>query len=345
MDSKKNISVLVVEDDIQYGQMLADALRNYDYSVFLTFSATGALDIVRRQKVHIVLTDLHMPGTSGIELAQNLMEMYLDIPVVLLTGFNDLSLVKYALDVGVCDYIVKPVKIDELPVVIERNLHRKIIENQHLQENKAETLFKALKALMRALDAKDPYTYGHSQRVVKLAMLMADELKLSSHRRYTLQLSAALHDIGKIGMPDKILKKAEGLEDYEINKAKDHPIIGSQILGEIEELSEVASIVRHHHERYDGHGYPDGLRSSAIPFFSRILSIIDAYEALVSDRVYHKALDRKKALQIILKNSGTQFDPGLVKLFNTVMQKPENMNNNNGFEFNVSDSQRAKKVS
>jgi putative nucleotidyltransferase with HDIG domain len=324
-DNSKKI-VLVVEDDIHYGQMLADGLLNYQYSVKLEFSATGALDVIRREKVDIVLTDIAMPGISGIDLSQHIMEMYLDIPVVLLTGVNDLKLVKYALDVGISDYIVKPVKVEELPVVIERNLHRKMIENQHLQENKAETLFKALKALMRALDAKDPYTYGHSQRVVKLAMMMASELELDNERTYTLQLAAALHDIGKIGMPDNILKKAEGLEDYEINKAKDHPIIGSQILGEIEELSEVASIVRHHHERFDGKGYPDGLRGEAIPFNSRILSIIDAYEALVSDRVYRKGMTSKKACDIIKNNSGKQFDPYLVDIFIYTVQKPENTN-------------------
>ena len=127
---------------------------------------------------------------SGLELSQQIMKMYLDIPIVLITGLNDLSLVKKALEIGVSDYLVKPVSIEELPVVIERNLQRKKIEKRMLQENKADTLLKALKALMRALDAKDPYTYGHSQRVVKLAMEMADKLGLDNGRRYTLQLSA-----------------------------------------------------------------------------------------------------------------------------------------------------------
>ncbi len=313
-------TILVVEDDIPYGQMLSDALKNFDYQVHLSFSATGGLDIIRRSKIDIIFSDINMPGISGIELAQRVMEMYLEIPVVLITGLHDLTLVKRALEIGVSDYIVKPVKIDELPVVIERNLQRKRLEKQNLQENKAEILLKALKALMRALDAKDPYTYGHSQRVVKLSMLIAQELNLDAHQKYTLQLAAFLHDIGKIGMPDSILKKADGLEDFEIRKAKDHPVIGSRILGEIEELAEVASIVRHHHERYDGKGYPDGLQGEAIPLFSRLLSIIDAYEALVSDRVYRKGMDKEKALLEIEKNAGTQFDPNLTRVFVRVMR-------------------------
>jgi HD-GYP domain-containing protein (c-di-GMP phosphodiesterase class II) len=156
-------------------------------------------------------------------------------------------------------------------------------------------------------------------------MLMADELKLDGEDRYKLQLSAFLHDIGKIGMPDSILKKADSLEDYEFNKAKDHPVIGSKIISEIEELSDVASIVRHHHERFDGTGYPDGLKGDAIPFFSRILAILDAYEALVSDRVYRKAIATSEAIKEIEDNSGLQFDPFLVKVFSKIIE-----NDNNG---------------
>ncbi|MBN2364854.1 MAG: response regulator [Calditrichaeota bacterium] len=321
MEEQNQKSVLIIEDDIDYGEMLAYALKHMNYNVHLSYSATGGLDIIRQKKLDIILSDLKMPGMSGMELARRVIKMYLDIPIVLITGLSDISLVKQAVEIGVSDYIVKPVSIEELPVVIERNIYRKSLQKRVLQDNKAETLLKALKALMRALDAKDPYTYGHSQRVVKLAMRMADKLNLENGQRYTLQLSASLHDIGKIGMPDNILKKADSLEDIEMNKAKDHPRIGSEILGEIEELSEVASIVRHHHERFDGKGYPDGLRGEAIPFFSRILFILDAYEALASDRVYRKGMGMQKSLEVIEKNAGSQFDPYLVKVFIETMNE------------------------
>jgi len=321
MENEELKRVLVIEDDIDYGQMLADALENLHYKVYLSFSATGGLDIIREKKLDIILTDLKMPGINGLELAQKIIKMYLDIPIVLITGMNDLSLVKKALEIGVSDYIVKPITVDELPVVIERNLQRKILEKRRFQNNRADSLLKALKALMRALDAKDSYTYGHSQRVVRLAMKMGDELNLSPDEKYTLQLSASLHDIGKIGMPDNILKKADSLEDIEMRKAKDHPVVGSEILGEIEELSEVASIVRHHHERFDGKGYPDGLKGNAIPLFSRILFILDAYEAIASDRVYRKGIGQQKALDEIVQNAGSQFDPELVEVFLRAMAK------------------------
>jgi putative nucleotidyltransferase with HDIG domain len=313
-------TVLIVEDNIAYGELLKEALEHHQYKVYVAYSSTGGMDILKQQRVDIVLSDINMPGINGIELTRRLRGMYLDIPIVLLTGINDLNIVRKALEIGASDYIFKPIKIEELPVVIERNLERKRIESARLQQNKADILFNALKALMRALDAKDHYTSGHSQRVVHLAMLMAEEIGLREEEKYTLQLAAFMHDIGKIGMPDSILNKATSLEDYEFRKAKKHPVIGSQIIGEIEELSEVASIIRHHHERFDGTGYPDGLRGDAIPFFSRILAILDSYEALVSDRAYRKAKEQDVALKEIEANAGSQFDPYLVKIFSRIIK-------------------------
>ncbi len=317
MSRKKTI--LIIEDDIQYGEILKDALQHFGYETHLAYSATGGMDIIRKCKLDLIISDINMPSTNGIQLAEKLMKMYLDIPLILITGLDDLNLIKRALELGVSDYLVKPIKLDELPVVLEKSFERNRLVSKQLQENKAETLLKALKALMRALDAKDHYTCGHSHRVAALAMLMAEVLGLDAEQKYTLHLGAYLHDIGKIGMPDGILKKSESLEDFEYDIAKDHPVIGSDIIGEINELSEVASIVRHHHERFDGTGYPDGLKGEAIPFFARILSIVDCYEALVSDRVYRKGHSKKDALAMLEKDAGTHFDPELVKIFAQAM--------------------------
>ena len=176
MEKKKTI--LIIEDDIQYGEMLQDAMVDSRYNAFLAYSATGGIDIVRQKKIDLIISDITLPSVNGIQLAERLMKMYLDIPIILITSANDLDLIRRALKLGVIDYLVKPINVQELPLVIEKNLERKHIEAQRLQDNKAEILLKALKALMRALDAKDPYTCGHSHRVAVLAMLIARELGL-----------------------------------------------------------------------------------------------------------------------------------------------------------------------
>jgi len=346
MEKKKTI--LIIEDDIHYGEMLQEAMQQFGYNAYLAYSATGGIDIVRQTKIDIIISDINMPSVNGIQLAERLMNMYLDIPIILITSTNDLDLIRRALKMGVIDYLIKPINVQELPLVIEKNLERKRLESQRLQENKAEILLKALKALMRALDAKDPYTAGHSHRVAALTMLMARELGLNPEEQYSLQLAALLHDIGKIGMPDSILNKSASLKDYELDIAKDHPVVGSQIIGEIEELSEVASAVRHHHERFDGSGYPDGLKGEAIPFFARILSIVDTYEALVSTRVYRKATNKDQALAEIQNYAGVQFDPELVKIFVKVMkrisQNSEIPESEKSFSLGFNSQQRAKEA-
>ncbi len=328
MSGKKTI--LIVEDDIHYGEILHDALTDFGYHTLLAYSATGGIDIIRQEKLDLVISDLIMPGINGIELAESVNKMSLDLPLVLLTGTNDLNLVKKALKAGVSDYIVKPININELPILIEKNLAKKNMTPPSIRSDKAHTLLKALKVLMRALDAKDRYTCGHSQRVAHLATLMGTELKFNDDALYHLQLGAYLHDIGKIGIPDSILKKADSLEEYEYKIARNHPMIGSKIIKEITDISDVISIVRHHHERFDGSGYPDGLKGDSIPLFARIIAIIDAYEALVSHRVYRNGTDEAEALAEIQQNAGKQFDPYLTTVFIRVMkrelQQPQEFN-------------------
>ena len=170
------------------------------------------------------------------------------------------------------------------------------------------------------MEAKDSYTSGHSVHVARAVRRLGGAIGLSDTDLFTLELAALLHDIGKIGMPDSILLKKSSLQDAEYVTAKKHTIIGSEIVGKIDELKEVASIIRHHHERYDGTGYPDGLSGEVIPKFARILAIADSYETLISNRIYRSALIVEDALKEIEKNAGTQFDPQLTKLFVGIMR-------------------------
>jgi HD-GYP domain-containing protein (c-di-GMP phosphodiesterase class II) len=241
--------------------------------------------------------------------------MHPDMPIVVLTGHTDVELAKDSLQRGASDFVTKPVNIRELPILIERNLTRRRLEVARLRERGAQVLFEAIKALASAVDAKDPYTARHSRRVTRLSLLLADAIQLSSEERYLLELSAWMHDVGKIGVPDSILTKPAPLTQAEVAIMKEHPAKGGEIVGEIEEFGQVADVIRHHHERVDGRGYPDGLRGSAIPLASRIILIADAFEAMAADRSYRRSLGREAAIRELQEHSGTQFDPSLTQAF------------------------------
>jgi len=195
------------------------------------------------------------------------------------------------------------------------------IENAKLYEQAERGYLNTIKTLSNIIDAKDSHTYGHSARVMQHCMHVADELKLSLHNKEVLRYASLLHDIGKIGIDVGILRKPSKLNSEEWKIMIMHPILGSGIVEQIGFLSDLAPIILRHHEKYNGKGYPGKLRKDKIPLSARILSIADAYESMVSDRPYRKALSYKKAKQELLKNSGTQFDPKILKVFLTTLRK------------------------
>ena len=190
-----------------------------------------------------------------------------------------------------------------------------LIENLALYENIYENLFATLYAFVEAIEAKDPYTKQHSNRVAELGMMIGAEMGLSGEALDLLNFSGHLHDIGKIGIRDNILLKPATLTDEEYTAIKAHPIIGANIIGHLGLMSEEQTIVRHHHERWDGRGYPDGLSGKEIPFLSRILAVADAYDAMASDRAYRKRIPKEVIINTIEANSGKQFDPQVVSAF------------------------------
>jgi putative two-component system response regulator len=294
---------------------LEDSLRLQGYVVVSAASGEEALEFLRSQRFDLLLTDQAMPGLSGIELAEATARIHPDVPIVLLTGSSDVELAKASLQRGASDFVTKPVNIRELPIVIERNLTRRKLEVARLKEREAQVLFEAIKALASAVDAKDPYTARHSMRVTRLSMLLADAMGLSSDEKYFLELSAWMHDVGKIGVPDHILIKPSRLTPEEFEVMKIHSVKGGEIVGQIEELIRVADVIRHHHERLDGRGYPDGLRGEAIPLLSRVIFIADTFEAMTTDRSYRRGLTREHAFAELCSHAGSQFDPDLVELF------------------------------
>lgn len=189
----------------------------------------------------------------------------------------------------------------------------------------------AARSILKALDAKDHYTYGHSMRVCYFSMVLGRELELNSEEMYDLQMSALFHDIGKIGTPDAVLNKPTRLTDEEFQIMKEHPMQSFDILRGFTTFEEIAKNAKHHHERYDGRGYPDRLKGEEIPLYARIILIADTFDAMTSTRVYRKGLPYNVAFEELIEFSGTQFDPGLVKHFIKGMKKEQAKNEDQFF--------------
>ena len=323
MKPTKETNILLVEDERVAYQSIMHTLENHGYSCEGAASIKEARERLKRSALDLVICDISLPDGSGLDLLKDARNYLLDTPFVMITASERKSLIQDAIRFGANDFLTKPFHLDNLPTIVERNLVRTKISRMHNRQQKVSVLIRTIQALIAALEAKDSYTSGHSMRVARHARLVGEALHLSDDELFTLELSALLHDIGKIGMPDSILNKTSSLEEMEYNTAKEHPVVGSRIVGKIEELQEVSANIRHHHERFDGNGYPDGLAGKAIPLFARILSIVDAYESIVSARTYHASQSREKALTELEQHSGTQFDPELVAIFTRLMRSKD----------------------
>jgi HD-GYP domain-containing protein (c-di-GMP phosphodiesterase class II) len=195
------------------------------------------------------------------------------------------------------------------------------VENAALYEDIEKSYFSTVKALAKAIEVKDPYTHGHSERVTEYALMIAEAMSLDEAEKQKLKYAATLHDIGKIGIAGRVLNKAGSLTDEEYTHVKTHPLLGDTIIEPVEFLQGPRPIILHHHERFDGRGYPDGLKGEDIPLCARILSVADAFEAMRSDRPYRRALPFKEAKKELLRNAGTQFDPKVVEVFVSILEK------------------------
>jgi len=195
------------------------------------------------------------------------------------------------------------------------------LENAHLYNKLHDTFLHTAEALAEAVNSRDPYTGGHTRRVQSYVLLMAKALRMHDQEKQTLRLAAILHDIGKIGINDALLKKEGRLTEEEVAEMVEHPDIGARILSHVKEMQDVLPGVRHHHEWYDGGGYPDGLKGDAIPLHARIIAIADAFDALTTDRPYRKKSGKMEALELLNKDSSSHFDPELLVLFCEVIRK------------------------
>ncbi|HSQ34663.1 MAG TPA: HD domain-containing phosphohydrolase [Candidatus Binatia bacterium] len=329
--------LLIADDEKDIRELLKDFLENEGYECQLAANAFEALEKFRNDgNFDIIMSDIRMPGKSGLELLEEVKQINPDVMVIMISAVKDIESAITAMEKGAYDYVSKPFKLNEVAFAASKALEKRrlVLENKEYQkhlermvEERTSELKKALleldktynftlRAMATVLDTRDTETQGHSLRVVSFTLKLAELMKITDNSTLkTYEYGALLHDIGKIGIPDAILRKPETLTVAEWEIMKNHPTIGYNLLRRIKFLETSAQIVLHHHEAFDGSGYPDGLSGENIPLGARIFNVADAIDAITSDRPYQKALPLATAAIELNKHSGRQFDPQIVAVF------------------------------
>jgi putative nucleotidyltransferase with HDIG domain len=327
----RTANILVIDDDLGVRESLKMILKD-KYCVSTASNIDETLDSINNIKPEIIFLDIKMPGANGLDFLKQMRSANSTIPVIMITAFPSTQTTITALRNGAFDYIIKPFQPSEILAVTEKALshHIELSEKDRLVHNLRmavqQNFFATTEALLLAIDAKDSYTAGHSKRVSQLFSFVAEELGMSKSQIEVLRYGAFLHDIGKIGVADIVLAKPSYLTEEEFLSMKRHSEIGYKIIEPINFLKECLPIVRHHNEWYNGTGYPDCLKGDEIPFEASILSIIDAYDALTTDRHYHKKYSHQKAREIIQQGISTQFVPTLTEKILAIIDKYHELN-------------------
>ncbi len=323
------VSVLVVDDEEPIRNALRKFLRQQQFEVYAAGSGDEALQQLRLHKVSLMLSDIRMPGTSGVDLVPQALEIEPDLAILMLTAVNDATSAALCMQRGAMDYLTKPIELADLGRAVQRALKRRemLLEshelNQWLKEevttrtaelqrerHRLERVSTAtLEALVNALEAKDPYLRGHSARVADFSANIAAELQLPEEEVERVRMAGRLHDPGKIGTREGVTNKEGPLTPEEFEHVKQHVIIGAQILAPLTHLGDVVSMVRTHHERWDGTGYPDGLRGEEIPVGGRVIAAAEVFDALTTSRPYQDKMTPEQAIERLADLSGTVLDP------------------------------------
>lgn len=310
-------TILVVEDDAHIRDVLSGLLVTLGYRLLMAASAEQALDALNVVSPDLVLTDVHLGVMSGIELCARLKAdpRYELMPVVILTAVGDLEARVAGLAAGADDFFTKPVAFVELRTRLGALLRVRLLLSQL---ERAEAV---ITTLALTIEARDPYTLGHCDRLSRYAVAVGEALGLDPEMVRSLRLGGYLHDLGKIAVPDGILLKPGPLDPIEQERIRAHPGAGSDLVLGLRSMELVRPIMRHHHEKWDGSGYPDHLKGEAIPLGARIISVVDVFDALHTDRPYKAALPRSEAVSTLTRETDLGYwDPRIVETFLEILR-------------------------
>ena len=322
--------IIAVDDEIGVIESLSVFLKRTGYEFVGITDPVEAIEVIRKEHFDLMLLDFMMTPLHGDEVVEEVRKFNKELYILLLTGHKDLAPPLETIKrLDIQGYCEKSDKFDQLLLLIESGIKsiKQMYEIKRINEELAESNEKLEQAyldmvqtLRYTVEAKDTYTRGHSDRVSEYSVLIGEKLGLPEEQIKTLRVGGLFHDIGKIGIPDKILLKPDRLTDDEYSEIKNHPSIGAHILGAAEIFKNIIPIVKHHHERYDGRGYPSGLKGEDIPYLARIAAVADTFDAMTSKRSYRNALDLQFVKEEIKKCEGTQFDPQIAEAFLDILE-------------------------
>jgi putative two-component system response regulator len=293
--TKNNGTILVVDDQPLNVELLENDLQEYGYDVITAYDGATALEKMELEQPDLVLLDVMMPGMDGFEVCRRIKGNQETIltPVVMVTALADKKDRIRGIEAGVDDFLTKPYDRQELQARVKSLLR---VKHYTDELDRAEAV---ITSLALGVEAKDSYTEGHCDRLSRSSVALGQKFDLPPEQMRALRVGGTLHDVGKIGTPDAILLKSGKLDEREWDIMRDHPVIGYNICKPLRSLRHVLPIIRHHHERYDGSGYPDGLAGQEILLTARILTVVDVYDALRTERPYKPAFDKAKSMDII----------------------------------------------
>jgi len=320
----ENARIMVIDDDISMMDMLSVILSRYGHKVVPFTEPVSAIEALKSKPYDILIVNYLMSPVNGDRVVELVREFNKEIYIIMMSVSKDLApSIDAMTNLDIQSYFEKSSRFDQLIITIQSGIkytnQLRNIKNMNLQLEKYVIDF--ANVLLNTVDAKDNYTAAHSKRVSEYALRFADILELDDEQKNTLKLAALFHDIGKIGIPDSILTKTEKLTDDEYETIKFHPTIGANILSVADIFNEVYEIVKYHHERPDGKGYPDGISNDNIPYLSRVLSICDVFDAITTKRTYKEVFSIDFAIDELDKAKGTQLDPELTNIFLVMVKK------------------------
>ncbi len=327
--------ILVIDDEPELREFVVMSLELNNFETVEAENGKKALSILEDEDFDCIVSDVEMPEMTGPEFLKNFREINKIIPVIMLTGVKALTTVVDVMKAGAQDYLVKPINVDELLISVRKCIEFKKLKEQNIRLQKEneryqqhledmvekrsvqlkDALFGSLIIIASAIEAKDEYTKGHSNRVRLISLDIGKVMKLDNKQLQILEYGAMMHDVGKIGVRDAILNKNKSLTEEEFDLIMSHPAIGANIVKNISFFGPMIDCIKYHHEKYNGKGYPEGLKGNKIPLLSRIVAVADTYDAITTTRPYRKEKTSLEAVQVLVEGKGSQFDPDVVDVF------------------------------